>query len=418
MIKRRYSIYLLSIFYVSSPYASLHSIAMHTTDRNAPWLTVFIHGTFVVKPQFLLGSIAQLVQDDIQGTMYAETVKTARHHPVFFKNQAMQELGLKKIDVNNPDKRYACIALARIFELLETKEYNLNNTNYYYTFGWSGLVSNSVRKQEAETLSAQLAQEVAQLHSQGIKPKIRLICYSHGGTLALNLADLSQSSALSIDELILMGTPIQSNTACLMEQPLFKKIYNIFSPSDSVQGNDFFSEPGKTSKQRVTVQGNYALLAKLIQVELRISATEPRLPNFKDRTIPWRYRKVKDPGHIELWFFGWTPRYYRKTFPLYPLPAAALIPSLLHVLSQYPRTTSHVIVDVNPHCDYISVTNANSTCLPVSFPFIAEHIFKELISLAKEYVPCAYKSQYKQQKYYAYQQALALHRFYKWLYPY
>ena len=118
--------------------------------------------------------------------------------------------------------------------------------NYYYTYGWTGLLSRSARYNDAKEFLTLLEAEVAKFRAQGLNPKIRLIGYSHGGTVILGqLALVKQSEQLAlnftVNEAFLLGTPIQSDTDYLIDDPLFGKVYNIFSRSDRVQKLDFFS---------------------------------------------------------------------------------------------------------------------------------------------------------------------------------
>ena len=45
----------------------------------------------------------------------------------------------------------------------------------------------------------------------------------------------------SIDELILLGTPIQPETESFLQSAIFKKVYNVYSSEDTVQQADWVS---------------------------------------------------------------------------------------------------------------------------------------------------------------------------------
>ncbi|WP_196299706.1 hypothetical protein, partial [Streptococcus pneumoniae] len=72
---------------------------------------------------------------------------------------------------------------------------------------------------------------------------ITLVTYSHGGNVALYLssvqAEKEQAEPLpdpiSIDTLVLLACPIQKETDYLVADPMFKKVYNIFSTEDFIQ---------------------------------------------------------------------------------------------------------------------------------------------------------------------------------------
>ena len=67
----------------------------------------------------------------------------------------------------------------------------------------------------------------------GIEPYIQLITHSHGGNIALNLAEINNSETpLSIDELILLACPVQYKTSHLIHNSMFKKAYSLYSHWD------------------------------------------------------------------------------------------------------------------------------------------------------------------------------------------
>src|SRR5688572_11381947 len=68
------------------------------------WITVFVHGIMSVKPHFSCGNCIRFILDRVQGTTYARTVEIIRQDPIFYQNQAMQEIGFKKIDTSTVQK--------------------------------------------------------------------------------------------------------------------------------------------------------------------------------------------------------------------------------------------------------------------------------------------------------------------------
>ncbi|KKK67686.1 hypothetical protein LCGC14_2951580, partial [marine sediment metagenome] len=57
------------------------------------------------------------------------------------------------------------------------------------------------------------------------------------------------------------------------------------------------------------------------------------------------------PGHMELWFFGWTPGHYRDNFILNPLPILVFVPLIVHHLQQVESSLINphpIVVDVRP----------------------------------------------------------------------
>lgn len=107
----------------------------------------------------------------------------------------------------------------------------------FYLFGWSGKLDSKERKHSAQTLYKELTRINNDFKNQyGKKPIIRIIAHSHGGNVALNLATIkNKNHELVLDELILLACPVQEETACLTEDPLFKKIYALHSSLDLIQ---------------------------------------------------------------------------------------------------------------------------------------------------------------------------------------
>ena len=119
-----------------------------------------------------------------------------RKDQFFFQLQPLQELGLKPVIQSfNPDQssiKHAAKLVSAAYELLAGYAHTTAEKNYFYTFGWSGLISQYQRRKEAITLYTALVKEYAALQAQGITPKIRLIAHSHGGNLILNAAGIHE----------------------------------------------------------------------------------------------------------------------------------------------------------------------------------------------------------------------------------
>lgn len=381
-------------------------------ENNPTWLTIFVHGTFLVNPRLLFGSLAPLVNDTIQDTMYARTILFARKNTIFYQNQAMQELGLKKIMPGMVKQGYASGALARLFDQVTDLSSSEKTNNYYYTFGWSGLISSTIRTEEACIFYNQLAQEIHQFKEKGINPHVRIIAYSHGGNVALGIAHADNNYQLSIDELILLGMPVIAETEDLIDCPIFKKIYNIFSESDHIQASDFFSYPHSFSKRTFEEKYGNPLPKKLVQIQLRMKTHKVLQCSGN---APLRFRKKKSPGHFELWFFGWTPHYYRKTFPFYPIPVVAYLPWILNAVEESTpqnSTSPLLTVSINPTDDLMTIAHACSSHAKYK-PFLSSEVRSQLKDMMIPYKPVQYSIKYMEQKKKSYAKALAVHRFTK-----
>lgn len=109
---------------------------------------------------------------------------------------------------------------------------------HFYLFGWNGKLSYEERENTARMLYNEIKALIIRYKKQlGTSPKIRLITHSHGGNVALNLAKVKDvmDTEFTIDELILLACPVQTKTVHLIKDPLFKKIYSLYSTRDFIQ---------------------------------------------------------------------------------------------------------------------------------------------------------------------------------------
>jgi len=275
--------------------------------KSEPWMTVFIHGSFGSVLGFFNAS--DVLKDKISGTVYRKVTKGMRDDEFFFRYQPILKRGLVRVmptfnikEIGN--QFFAAYPLIKAYDMIAEQICPGKEKNYYYTFGWSGLMSQNSRRFESIRLYNALSEEITKFHAQGIYPKIRLIAHSHGGNLCLNLGavhrlvnlkDFSKLDVLSknhdeneslkvlyslirvlptqelaqhkqdqkrldympikknlqIDQLIFYGTPIQPETESFVYSPVFKKVYNFYSGEDMIQKFDWVSSKRSSSFQRV-----------------------------------------------------------------------------------------------------------------------------------------------------------------------
>ncbi len=390
----------------------------YNNDEDPLWLTVFVHGIVSIQPYLSFNNFMRFMRDDIKGTYYEKSVSLIRENEFFYKNQAMGPIGLHYVDTRQPHNatNNSSLAMAYAFEQMQKLAGDEKAAHRYYLFGWSGLLSPSGRYEDAKKLFELLDQEVQRLKNtyKNKDIRIRLIGYSHGGNVALNLGaihqDLYPTSPLSIDELILIGTPIQHDTDYMINDPIFKKVYNIYSYSDRVQKIDFFSWKRFLSGRTFIPYNCFTLPKKLTQIQLKIMrhkkqrkkhTHQPRTFDPKKRGIVSGHSSLlrnASPGHAELWMFGWTPLFYRPHYPLYPLPTISILPFILksvkeyHNFNQSPNLaqshikkhnfarnrSEHIIMDIRPDDEYILIKNQKTKALKLILPFIPTNILKDL----------------------------------------
>lgn len=109
----------------------------------------------------------------------------------------------------------------------------------FYVFGWSGKLRSTIRQEAANYLYAEIQRILKNYKEKHTKtPQIRLITHSHGGTVALNLAQIKRKSndePFTIKELVLMGCPVQRATKEYIESDLFEHTCALYSGLDMVQ---------------------------------------------------------------------------------------------------------------------------------------------------------------------------------------
>ena len=383
------------------------------------WVTVFIHGIIGIDAQTCFANLFQFITDQLSHTTYAKSVEYMRANQFFMKNQAMQEVGLIPIDLNNFEKGYASGAIARSYDYVLSL-CPIKQKTYYYTYGWSGLLSFKARYYDAQRLYQELISlRDEMLKKHNINPKFRLIGYSHGANVCLNLGRIYKEEACSknplvIDELILLGAPIQRETERLAGCPIFKKIYSFYSRSDCVQKKDLLSSQQLFSKRVFCKHREFKLPPTLTQVEVKI-LTEYKSKKKKSKpTKKIRNKKATDltkksvikgsswwlknmsPGHTELWFMAWTPRNYRINFPLYPVPIACITPYLIQLIetTSPPQTTSrHVVTDIRPDHNYMVIKHRYPEKGFTTVSFLTKQTFDELATLSLVNKPDNYTMQ-------------------------
>jgi hypothetical protein len=378
------------------------------------WINVFVHGIKSVKPHIGISNFIRFMTDDIDNTVYSETVRLMREDPHFYQNQAMQELGLQVMDSADIRPGNASGAMAVAFERIsQFANPDRQIENQYYTFGWSGLLSVSGRYCAAIDLYEAVAQKVAELKEQGIDARVRIIGYSHGGNVVLNLGLVRQSEPdllpLSVDEAFLLGVPVQNETDYLINDEIFKKIYHIYSRGDRIQKLDFFSFNRFFSHRLFKPRRGFCLPDKLLQIQLKCTrnaatlcndpqkeAVNYRFDNLSIQTGRSCYLRDCSPGHTELWFFGWTPLHYRENFVLNPLPSAILVPLIARYAENFQERSRYekpTLIDIRPQQEVVLTRNQKSKKAIVFGKFLPKAELNQLKETIMLYAPLEYTDQ-------------------------
>ena len=320
------------------------------------WVTVYIHGIISIKPHLNIENFIRFIYDDIANTHYEKTVLLMRDDPFFHQNQPMQNMGMQEININHLQRGAGARLLAHATDKIEQiTQPDAPTENHYYTFGWSGLMSYNARYLEAKNLYTDLVKIRDEFRAKGKEPHFRLEAYSHGGQVVMLLGKVRRDehldNSLHIDQTVFFGMPVHTFTAEYINDPVFARVYNIYSPGDRIQQLDIFTI-GQMCSTRIFKKSHLnPAERKLIQIEIRVIRKAGENKKYSDRANrnihyegPCKSYLLRDvsPGHTELWFFGWTPLHYRKSFPLYPLPIVAITPYILN-------TIKHVEHELQPH---------------------------------------------------------------------
>ena len=382
-----------------------------TSQAKETHVTIFVHGIISISPHLSVSNFFRFMNDRIQNTVYSEATKLMRDDEFFFKNQAMLGRGLHKIDSYH-DHHIGAPLLAHLMNSIKPAGSEAD----YYTFGWSGLMSFSERLKAAEQLQEAILELQQKYDNDGIVPKISVIGYSHGATVALNLGLVTPNKKLKpLHEVILLGMPVPTECYECLHQIPAKDVYHIYSRADRIQAHDIFSSGSLFNSQCIKKKKKIAIPNNLHQIELRI--TRPRkgskkisakvTGNFSNRRILLGNSKClrcASPGHFEFWFFGWPSSTYTRLSGLYPLPVVTFVPYIIEQIKQYDHIyQSHepLIVDLRVEHHKMVIRNKCKKNVIYTADFLDADNLQSMRAIAwnkapKDYTSRAIKKRMKQ----------------------
>jgi len=381
---------IICITFVFTPLKKIpHSIKSYSQPT---WVNVFIHGSFGTSIGLL--STFKILQDDVANSKYHQITRLMRNDPFFYQLQIILNKGLVKVEPSfdlqtTNGNKFAAYPIIKSFDIVSRFIRN-NKKQLYYTYGWSGLLSQKSRRIESIKFYNKLSTEIEKLKQSGINPKIRIIAHSHGGNLVANIAAITlrqaqgdrelkttkqmqnlisslpskknakkkwyykPTSAISkIDELILFGTPIQPETDYLFSSATFKKVYNFYSEADVIQTLDGLSTKRFFSEQRIEINKKLKKASHIIQARItlgEIKALQNTQATQEEEASWWKKlfvnfsKNVNAPTHKELWFFDWRDETSQQSLFMKPLPTVVLTPILIKLIEQTKNATD---VDIN-----------------------------------------------------------------------
>lgn len=360
--------------------------AINAQDR---WITVFLHGGGAHPLYLNISDMFKIINDNIDNSIYTKTTQLLRDDPYFYKTHPQQGEGLRKAFPITPfDPHNGAQLFSLMFDLVSQQVHFPNNE--FYSFGWSGFLSIKARRLAAEKLYNSLAALYASVLAEGDIPHLRVLAYSHGGSVALHVGEIAKLRGnyhFSVDELILLATPIQANSQNYLSSPLFKNIFLVYSIGDQIQNSDFLSSPTHSFAQRVfKEQPNFKIPKNVTQIQVRI-LRKHIMVRQKDgsRRIVKKYTMIH-PNHTEMFFFGWVPEWYRLHFPLKPMSVGMFVPLLVQTVYDHHLAGNNVRFTLNPDDENMTI-DIKGTPTTLTQPFMSHTTLTALRNRMWHYKP-------------------------------
>lgn len=178
------------------------------------------------------------------------------------------------------------------------------NFDDFYAFGWSGGLGYNYRLIAAQDLYLAIQKLISEYNDKGFEVELTIITHSHGGNVALNLANIhneiqnsKEKINFKVDRLILLACPIQDQTHSLIHDNIFKKVYSIYSKADMLQVVDPQGLYKENKNKNVSLFSNrrFKHCDKLKQVKIKINGRAIMHSEFLSR----RFLKIL-PGLLKI----------------------------------------------------------------------------------------------------------------------
>jgi hypothetical protein len=293
-------------------------------------IAVFIHGTLFPVPS--LSAMQEWAEEKIKKDRPALSYFDLLRNKSVLRNQPIGPIGLHPVlplwSQAATGAQLISWVYQQMYHLLPRQEYALVHP---YTFGWDGSLNLMRRKAQAGQLLAALEALVFEQRQKYPHDDVEIVvlAHSHGGNVALHMADWAGNySKIKIDHLLMFGTPIHGDTHHLPASDLFKNVYNFHSQGDYIQVADILSTK-KYVPARVFSDKQVVESSKVKQVLVEVGSYAP--------------------NHSEFWFFR-RPSvfFYRSSLPIAPMPIVAFAPLILHELRKTRGDEHFVKLHLNP----------------------------------------------------------------------
>lgn len=283
-------------------------------------ITVFVHGT--VGSSLNIFNFRKCLSDTAKDdTFCVRLIKKYRNHPAMQFDQIMGAEGYNLFESTTCIPYQASCYLIPVYDEIARIFEAACSVEQYVVFGWSGLLSQRARRQAGYQLYNALVEHRDTLRkTYGVEPVIRIVSHSHGGNVALWLAQAEQDlkKGLAIDMLFMYGSPMQVETSSCITSPIFKKIFLGYSYGDFVQRFDTVSTSKRESFMRmadvVNLNDFIAKNPSLVRCDLCF------VVNGKEKQV----------CHTNMWLCG-------RDVPIFdfmdPLPLMVLTPQIVSAIS-------------------------------------------------------------------------------------
>lgn len=179
---------------------------------NPMWVTIYVHGTTTAVGLKFLGKFCKDVSFGAPGI----------HHVNCLPDNAL---------------------LHQDIELLQQRDPIRFCSEHFYTFGWSGKLNFAARAHDGKILYKELIKLLEHYKTKyGYYPHVRLMTFSHGGNVALNMVKhlpFCRNEHIHL-ELLLIACPVQKTTEHLIEHAEIDQVYVISSSRDLLQVVDYY----------------------------------------------------------------------------------------------------------------------------------------------------------------------------------
>lgn len=221
---------------------------------------IYIHGT--VASSLIIPNHRYCSSDELdEKALGTELVRKWRTNPKMNRDLIMGLLGLHECISDSLPSWYAARYLIPAYDDIAKLVISTAVVRKYATFGWTGLLHHGARKQAGHQLYKELCIYRNQLIEEyGVEPEFIIVAHSHGGNVALWLADAEKGhhKNVQIKHLVMFGTPIQKSMKECLQSGVFANITLCYSDGDAIQTRDWFSsKDGKSYCKMADVIGVY-----------------------------------------------------------------------------------------------------------------------------------------------------------------